>query len=149
VKHGGTSQWVVGCFAWPWALGRVKFVQSVGVTLSQDGSAYSTRTSGPIPTTTTLTASPNPAEAGATVTLTATVSAADGVPPGEVEFAAGNTFIAIVPLDARGVATTTTTFMAPGPDPGTVTLSAFLLNSGPSYAGSSGHYDETVTPAGS
>jgi Bacterial Ig-like domain (group 3) len=82
-----------------------------------DGSAYSTRTSGPIPTTTTLTASPNPAEAGATVTLTATVSAAGGtVPPGEVEFAAGNTFIAIVPLDARGVATTSTTFMAPGPE---------------------------------
>jgi hypothetical protein len=104
-QSGGTSQWVVGCFAWPWALGRVKFVQSAGVTLSQDGSAYSTRTSGPILTTTTLTASPNPAEAGATVTLTATVSAADGtVPPGEAEFAAGNTFIAIVPLDARGVA---------------------------------------------
>jgi len=145
VRNGGTSHWVVGCYAWPWPLGRPKFIRSAGVTLSQDGSRYSTSTPGLIATTTTLTASPNPAGAGATVTLTATVTATDGkVPPGKVEFAAGSTVIAMVPLDASGVATTTTTFAAPGP----VSLSASLLDSGPSYAASSGRYDEAVTSAG-
>jgi hypothetical protein len=63
-----------------------------------------------------------------------------------VEFQAGSTFISIAPLTASGVATTTTTFAPSGTVPGMLSLSAFLLNSGPFYNGSSGSYSEIVNP---
>jgi hypothetical protein len=40
VPVGGTSTWVVSCFAGPVGTGAQKLAQSVSVTLSADGSAY-------------------------------------------------------------------------------------------------------------
>ncbi len=149
VRAGGTSEWVVGCFAGPGGTGNVEHVRSTDVTLSADGSFYWTHRPKPKTTTTTLTASPNPAAAGTTVTLTATVSAADGtIPAGSVAFTAGDTFIATVPLDATGTATTTTTFTAEGTKPRHISLSAHFFPSTRSYAGSAARYREIVNPAG-
>jgi hypothetical protein len=147
VTDGGTDEWVVACYAGPHATGSVDDLQSVDVTLSADGESFWTRAPRPVATTTTLTAAPDPA--GATVTLTATVKAADGtVPRGEVAFLAGFTLISVVPVNASGVATTTTTFAASGPNPRTVSLTAWFFGLIGSYDGSAGRCSETVNPSG-
>jgi hypothetical protein len=66
----------------------------------------------------TLTSSSAPATAGEPVTLTATVLAADGThPAGSVRFEVGGTVVGSpVPVNASGVAITTTTFGSSGPE---------------------------------
>lgn len=151
VGPGGTDQWVVGCFAGPGGTGNVEYVQSVFVTLSADGSSYTTSASGPagaVATTTTLTASPNPATVGNTVTLTATVKAADNTnPAGSVQFEANGTNIGTpVAVSGSGAASTTTSFAAAGPE----SLSAvFTPTNASAYNSSTGTYSETVQTASS
>jgi hypothetical protein len=148
VRDGGTSEWVVGCFAGSGGTGSVDYLQSVWVTLSGDGESFWTRVPRPVATTVTLTASPNPVAAGATVTLTATVKAADGtIPRGKVAFLAGFTLISVADVNASGVATATTTFAATGTTSRTVPLSAWFFGLIGAYAGSVAHAAETVNPA--
>jgi len=69
-------------------------------------------------TDTTAATSPNPPIAGQAVTLTATVTAPGSglTPAGSVQFVVGGTLLGSpVTLDPGGVATTTETFTAPGP----------------------------------
>jgi hypothetical protein len=148
VGDGGTSEWVVGCFAGSGGQGSVDYLQSLWVTLSADGGSFWTRIPRPVATTLTLTASPNPAAAGAAVTLTATVKAADGtIPHGEVAFLAGLTLISVASVNASGVATATTMFAASGTQPRTLALSAWFFGLIGAYAGSIARYSETVDPA--
>jgi Big-like domain-containing protein len=99
-----------------------------------------------VATTTTLSASPNPTPPGAQVTLTAVTVDADGTQPaGSVQFEAGGTNIGSpVTVNFAGVATTTTTFTAAGPE----SLSAVFTPSSSSYNPSTGNDTETVAAAG-
>ena len=68
----------------------------------------------PTTTDTTLVSSPNPSDSGAPVTLTATVIATDGgTPTGTVTFLENGSVIGSSPV-VNGVATLTTTALAPG-----------------------------------
>jgi hypothetical protein len=147
VTAGGTSQFVVGCFAGAGGTGAESLVQSTFVTLSANGTSYTssaTAPAGPVPTTTTLTASPNPAQVGTTVTLTAVETAADGThPAGSVQFSTGGTNIGTaVPVDATGTATTTTTFAAAA---SAAVSAVFTPTNTTGFSGSTGTATETVT----
>ncbi len=147
LANGGTDEMVVYCFSGSGLTGTSDPEQSEYLTISADGSTYSTSSSGPAgpaTTTTNLIASPNPAQVGATVTLTATESASDGTnPAGSVQFESGGTDIGTaVAVNGSGVATTTTTFSAAA----TVTLSAvFIPTNTTGYSGSTGTYSESIT----
>jgi hypothetical protein len=67
-----------------------------------------------ITTTTTLTSSLNPSALGQSITLTATVVAASGQAVGNVNFYDSGNLLAVVPLNASGVATFTTSALALG-----------------------------------
>jgi len=68
-----------------------------------------------IPTTTTLSASPNPAYQNQPVTITAAVTSSTGAPSaGSVSFLDAGTVIGVVPVNASGLATLTTTTLALG-----------------------------------
>jgi Bacterial Ig-like domain (group 3) len=144
IPDGGTQELVVICFSGPDLTGNSDPEMYLYVFYSPDGSTYLTSTvtlSGF--TTTTLSASPDPADAGQAVTLTATVTAGDGShPAGSVQFQVGNTAVGpSVAVGVSGVATTTTTFAAAGPQP----LSAvFTPADAASYHASTGTYTETV-----
>jgi phosphate ABC transporter phosphate-binding protein len=103
-------------------------------------------TFGPTATTTLMSASPSPAAAGQSVTLAAGVAPVSGTatPTGTVQFWIGGTAIgAPVPVDASGVATTTTTFTAAGTD----ALSAVYTPSDPTaFAASTGTLTLSVGP---
>jgi hypothetical protein len=131
----------VFCFPSPSAVGTPIAVQDTFVTIDAAGANYSISASGPPnSTTTTLTASPNPAVAGQTVTLTATVTDGGSTPTGSVQFSVGGTAINTpVTLNGSGVATTTTSFAAPG----TESLLATYTPTG-SFTGSSGPLSLTV-----
>ena len=147
IPNGGTGELVVICFSGASLTGTSDPEQSTFLTISADGSTYTTSStgpSGPKTTTTNLIASPNPAQVGATVTLTATESASDGTnPAGSVQFESGGTAIGTaVTVNGSGVATTTTTFSGAG----TVSLSAiFTPTNTTNYSPSTGTYSETVT----
>ena len=147
LANGGTAELVVYCFSGSSLQGTSSPEMSTFLTLSSDGTTYSTSSTGPAgptSTTTNLIASPNPAQVGATVTLTATESAADSTnPAGSIQFESGGTDIGTaVAVNSSGVATTTTTFAAAA----TVTLSAvFTPTNTTGYASSTGTYSETVT----
>ena len=147
VGPGQTDEWVVLCWTGPGGTGSSTPVQSTFVTLSADGSSYSTSATGPAQATatnTTLTASPNPAQVGTTVALTSTTTATDGThPAGTVQFEAGGTNIGTpVAVNASGVATTTTTFTAAA----TETLSAvFTPTNTTAFNGSTGTTSMSVT----
>ena len=147
LANGGTDEMVVFCFSGAGLTGTSDPEQSEFLTISADGSTYTTSSSGPagpLSTTTNLIASPNPAQVGATVTLTATESASDAShPAGSVQFESGGTAIGTpVAVNASGVATTTTTFSAAA----TVALSAvFTPTNTTGFSGSTGTYSETVT----
>jgi hypothetical protein len=147
VTAGGTSQFVVGCFAGVGGTGNVTYVQSIFVSLDATGANYTTSATGPaqpVSTTTSVVASPNPAQVGTTVTLTATETAADGThPAGSVQFSSGGTNIGTaVAVGASGMATTTTTFAAAG----SVSVSAaFTPTNTAGFSGSTGTTTVTVT----
>jgi hypothetical protein len=147
VPAGTTAEMVVFCFSGGSLTGTSSPEMDEWITISADGSSYTTSNTPPsaTATTTTLTASPNPATTGATVTLTANTSAADGTnPAGSVQFEAGGSAIgSAVAVSATGVATTTTTFAAAG----TEALSAVFTPTSSSYATSTGTYSETVSVA--
>jgi alpha-glucosidase len=65
-------------------------------------------------TTTSLVVSPNPATTGDMVTLVATVSAATGMPTGNVQFRDVDNVLGTAPLDGQGRAVLTTTALPPG-----------------------------------
>jgi len=147
VTAGGTSQFVVGCFAGAGGTGAVSYVQSIFVTLDATGANYTTSATGPAQptaTSTSVVASPNPVQVGTSDTLTATVTAADGThPAGSVQFSSGGTNIgAAVAVDASGVASTTTTFGAAGSP---VVTAAFTPTNTAGFSGSSGTVTVTVT----
>jgi hypothetical protein len=99
-----------------------------------------------VATTTRLTAPPAPASAGAAIPLTAKVEAAGGIHPnGSVQFEAGGTSIGSpVPVDANGVAATTTTVASAGSEP----LSAVFTPSDPAaFTASAGPLTLTVNAA--
>jgi hypothetical protein len=81
-----------------------------------------------------------------TVTLTADTSAADGTnPAGTVQFEADGTDIgSAVAVNASGVATTTTSFVATGQ----MALTALFTPTSTSYLFSQGTFTETIYPAG-
>jgi|HubBroStandDraft_1064217.scaffolds.fasta_scaffold87498_2 Bacterial Ig-like domain (group 3) len=150
LADGGTDELVVYCFAGASLTGASSPEMSTYLTISADGTTYSTSATPPPPpsataTTTTLTAAPNPATVGATVTLTADTSAADSTnPAGSVQFESGGTAIGSpVAVSGTGVATTTTTFAAAG----TESLSAVFTPTSTTYATSTGTYSETVNVA--
>jgi hypothetical protein len=91
-----------------------------------------------------LTASPNPPTVGQPVTLTAVERASDGSnPAGSVQFEVGGTAIGPpVTVDSSGVAVTTTSFAAAGPE----TLSAVFTPAG-NFTGSTITLILTVQPA--
>jgi hypothetical protein len=94
-------------------------------------------------TSVTFTASPNPAAVDASVRLTATISAADGTKPaGTVQFEVNGTAIGNpVGITSIGIASTSTTFSAPG----IVDLSAVYTPTSSNYAGFTATYQEIVT----
>jgi hypothetical protein len=147
LSNGGTYELVVICFSGASETGTQDPEMDEYLTLSSDGTTYTTSAtapSGPATTTTSLSAQPNPAQVGATVTLTATEVASDGTnPAGSMQFESGGTDIGTaVAVNASGVATTTTTFAAAG----TISLSAvFTPTNTTNYSGSTGTYSETVT----
>ena len=147
VADGGTAELVVFCYSGASLTGNLDPEMSTFLTISADGTTYTTSStgpSGPATTTTSLVAQPNPVQTGGTITLTATEVASDGTnPAGSVQFESGGTAIgAAVPVSASGVATTTTTAGAAG----AVTLSAiFTPTNTTNYSGSTGTYSETVT----
>lgn len=67
-----------------------------------------------IATTTTLTSSQNPSNLGQPVTFTATVTGAGGLPTGTVKFLAGGVQVGVVPLNASGIVTFTTSGLGVG-----------------------------------
>jgi Bacterial Ig-like domain (group 3) len=144
VTNGGTSEFAVYCFSGPGGTGSSEPVQSTFVTLSANGSQYTTAgaQAGPVATTTTLAATPNPAAVAATVTLTATVTAADSSSPvGSVQFEVGGTNIGSPVAVSGGTASTTTTFAAAGSQ----SLSAvFTPTSATAYGASTGTFTEGV-----
>jgi hypothetical protein len=106
VADGQRDEWVLVCFSEPGGTGAGDENMFMYVTLSADGSLYTTSTTPPLATT-TLTASPQPTLAGDTLTLTATVTAADGThPAGSVVFAPTTGCCIPVAVNADGVATT-------------------------------------------
>lgn len=124
VPNGGTDEWVMKCSSVAGGLGQIGttavYYQNIDVTLSADGTTFTTSTPAPaVNTTTTLSASPTSAAAGANVTLTATVTAASGSPSGTVTFFNGTSAINSTPAPVTftgltGTATTTTSFAAAG-----------------------------------
>lgn len=144
---GEPDKWVVVCFSQPGGTGAMDYAQSMYVTLSADGSSYTTSSTPPplTATTTTLTASPNPAAGGSRLTLTATVTVADGTnPAGSVEFEVGGSLIGgPVAVNADGVATTTSTtiFSVAGSYP---LEAVYTPASSFAYASSTGTVTETV-----
>lgn len=98
----------------------------------------------PVATTTSMVASPSPGTAGQVFTLIAGVAPASGsaAPAGTVQFRVGTTLIgAPVPVGPSGVATTTTTFAAPG----TELLSAAYIPADPNaFSASTGAFSLTV-----
>jgi len=114
---GTTAEIFIQCTSAASGLGSTDNVMDTFITISADGSSYTTSSSapsGPAATTTTLTASPSPATVGQTVTLTATVAGGSTTPTGTVQFENGGTAINTPVTLANGVATTTTTFAAAG-----------------------------------
>jgi hypothetical protein len=147
LANGGTDELVVYCFSGASLTGTSSPEMSTFLTISADGSTYSTSNTGPagpVNTTTTVTASPNPAQTGATVTLTATVTAADGTSPaGSVQFEVGGAALGSPVTVSNGVASTTSTSLAVGADSITAVFtptSATAYNSSTSAA-----YTENVT----
>jgi len=80
-------------------------------------------------TSTVVTSSANPANYGNSVTLTATVTSSESNATGTVSFKSGNTIIGTSALSGVGVATFTTSSLAPGSDSITVVYSGDSNNS--------------------
>ncbi len=91
-------------------------------------------------TTTTVSGNPNPSFVGGSVTITANVTSTSTVTLGTVNFSDGATVIASnVPVNASGVATTTTSALTEG----THTISA-SYSGATGFAASSGSFTQTV-----
>jgi Big-like domain-containing protein len=120
---GNTYEFVVFCFAQPSGLGTFQAEQSSFVTLSADGSSYTSSSTPPtggsaVSTSTTLTADPTSATQGDAVNLTATVTAQDTAgndAAGQVEFFNGATSLGTAAV-ANGTATMSTTALPVGDD---------------------------------
>lgn len=83
------------------------------------------------PTATTLQVLPNPAKAFQAITFSATVTSQFGTPNGTISFLAGNTVLAIAPLNSAGSANATVTSFGAG----TYNITA-VYNPSVTYAGS-------------
>jgi hypothetical protein len=151
VTAGGTSQFVVGCFAGTGGTGAVTYVQSIFVHLDATGANYTSNTTGPpqpVATTTTVAVQPNNTPApNASITLKATVAPQTGtaVPAGSVQFSSGGTNIGTpVTLDATGAATSIS-FTAPATAGTVVQVSAaFTPTSATAFGASTGNSSFTV-----
>jgi hypothetical protein len=151
VTDGETDEWVVVCFGGPGGTGPYDEAASIYVTLSADGSSYTSSGTPPplTATTTTMTASPQPTVPGTLITMTATVTAADGTnPAGSVLFDLGGSGSPVfiggpVAVNADGVATTTSTnFLLVA---GSYSLEAVFTPANTfSYASSTGTFTETA-----
>jgi hypothetical protein len=141
----------VYCFSGDSLTGNSEAYMATYLSISTDGTQYSTSSTPPSAraTTTTLTASPNPATTGATITLTASVTDSDNsTPAGAVQFEVGGTDIGspvTVGSCTTGTtpactATTTTTISTAG----TYALSAVYNPTSSSYASSTGTFSEQV-----
>jgi hypothetical protein len=143
--NGGTFELVVQCASLTGDTGTTQNVMSTFVTISSNGSQYSTSSSGPATsTTTTLTTSNASPDTCTAITLTATESASDSTnPAGNVQFLSNGTDIGgAVAVNASGVATTSTTFTTAG----TFSVTAVFTPTSSSYASStSAAVTETVT----
>ena len=156
VPNGGSVEWTLKCSSENSGLGTVPtqavYYQNVLVTLSPDGTSFSTSApAAATPTTTTMSASPNPAAAGASVTLTATVTGA-GNPAGTVTFFNGSSAINSTPAAVTYSGNTgTATFTLTGgfASAGAQSLSAtFSPTNTTSFTGSSGTFTESVIASG-
>jgi hypothetical protein len=130
LANGSTSELVVVCYSGASLTGTASPEMDTFLTLSADGSSYSTSSSPPSATSTTTTLS---------------ASASDSTnPAGSVQFEVGGTAIGSpVAVNSSGVATTTTTFASAG----TQALSAVFTPTSTSYASSTGTFSETVNVA--
>ncbi len=96
----------------------------------------------PVATITTIATSGSPATAGTNVTFTATVTTTTGVVSGTVNFSDGSTLLGTGTLNSSGVATFSTTTLAPGSH--TITA-AFQANT--NFNASSATLTQTITAA--
>jgi hypothetical protein len=151
VTDGETDVFEVVCFGPLGAAGEGDDIGSIYVTLSADGSSYTSSGTPPplTATTTTMTASPQPAVPDTQLTMTATVTAADGTyPAGSVLFELGGPGSPVfiggpVAVNADGVATTTSTYFSYVA--GSYLLEAVFTPANIfSYASSTGTFTETV-----
>lgn len=118
---GHTYEFVMFCFNGPGATGDDETVQSTFLTLSADGTSYTTSATPPtgtgaVATSTTLVADPTTANAGDSVALTATVAAQDAAgddAAGQVEFFDGGTSLGTEPV-SQGTASMALTTLAAG-----------------------------------
>jgi WD40 repeat protein len=120
VSDGQTDKWVMVCFGPQGTAGVKDEADSMYLTLSADGSSYTSSAVQPAltATTTMLTASPQPVPTGSSIAMTATVTAADGTnPAGSVAFEINGTDIGLTEpaVNADGVATTTSDIAFSGP----------------------------------
>jgi hypothetical protein len=88
-------------------VGTTNFASSVSAVLNQTVNQQAA-------TTTTLTSSLNPSKSGQQVTFTAKVMSGVGTPAGSVTFKDGTTTLAILPLNASGQATFSTSSLTVG-----------------------------------
>lgn len=96
-----------------------------------------------ISTTTSLTSNVNPSVYGQTVTLSAEVTSASGTPVGSVAFYDGATVLTLVPLDAAGKATYSTSSLIVG----TRNLTAVYLGNGNFLSSTSTVLNQVVNQA--
>ena len=85
-------------------------------------------------TTTTLTSSASPSIAGAPVTLTASVTGTGGIPTGTVTFLSGATTLGAGALNAKGIASISTSTLAVGQDALTAVYGGDAKDNGSSSA---------------
>jgi len=149
IAGGPAAEMVMACFSGPSATGNESFVQDEFVTITADGSSYTTSSTGggggPTATTTHLSVNPTQVAVGQTTTLTASVSPANAA--GTVQFEVGGTASGGPVTVSGGTASTTT---APFAASGTVAVSAvFTPTDSTAFGSSQDTGSVTVVPVGS
>jgi hypothetical protein len=141
--QGHAAEIVVLCTSAASGQGTTQYFQDTFVTISADGTTYTTGSSAPQSVTVALNASPSPATSGQSVTLTATVTPSAAT--GTIQFENNGTNINGPATISGGTATTSTTFSGITAAT-TETLTAVYTPTGNFTAGSPGSFSLTVNP---
>jgi hypothetical protein len=149
IAGGPAAEMVMACFSGPSATGNESFVQDEFITITADGSSYTTSSTGgggggPTATTTHLSVNPSQVEVGQTTTLTASVSPSNAA--GTVQFEVGGTASGGPVTVSGGTASMTTPPFAAS---GTVAVSAvFTPTDSTAFGSSQDTGSVTVVPVG-